>query len=97
MKLQSIKKLRSLWYTWYGDRVCNNLKRGVASGNVKMSLKMLDLKPLHANWIVEMYYDDLKQQKGSILSRLDKAGVTETAKSAIKVFAKIENLFPEKL
>ena len=41
--------------TWYGDRANNQLKRGVAPVNVKLSLKMSDIKPLHALWIVEMH------------------------------------------
>ena len=43
---------------------------------LKVSLKMSNLKPLHARWIVKMY-GYLKQQKGSILHGFDKAGITE--------------------
>ena len=57
---------------------------------------MSDLKPLHARWIVDMY-TYLKQQKGSILNGFDKAGITEAVKSANEVFARIENLFSEKV
>ena len=67
----------------------------MAPGNIKVSLKMSDLNPLHARWVVEMY-DYLKQQKGSILNGFDKAGITEVVKSANEVFAKIENSFTEK-
>ena len=59
----------------------------VAPGNVKVSLKMSNLKPLHARWIVEIY-DYLKQETGSILNGFDKAGITEAVKSANKVFAR---------
>ena len=41
--------------TWYADRVNELLKKGVAPGDVKVSVKMSDLKPLHAFWIVDMY------------------------------------------
>ena len=58
-------------------------------------MKMSDLKPLHARWIVYMY-TYLKQQKESILSGFNNAGITEAVKSANEVFARIENPFSEK-
>ena len=67
----------------------------MAPSNVKVSLKMSDLKQWHARWIVEMY-DYLTQQKGLILSGIEKAGITEAVKSANKVFARRENFFTEK-
>ena len=36
------------------SRVIEPLKKGVAPGDVKLSMKMSDLKPLHARWIVDM-------------------------------------------
>ena len=41
--------------TWYGDRASNQLKLAVAPVNVKLSLKMSHIKPLHTLWIVEMH------------------------------------------
>ena len=35
--------------TWYGDCVCNQLKRDVTPRNVKTLLKLSDLKPLHTH------------------------------------------------
>ena len=61
---------------------------------LKVSLKMSNLKPLHARWIVKMY-GYLKQQKGSILHGFDKAGITEIVSLVNKVFTRIENLFTE--
>ena len=58
-------------------------------------MKMSDLKPLHARWIVDMY-TYLKQQRESILNGFDKAGITEAFKSANEVFARIENPYTEK-
>ena len=81
--------------TWYPDRVSEQLKNGVAPGDVKVSMKISDLKPLHARWTVDMYIF-LKQQKESILKGLGKAGITEAVKSANEVFARTENPFPEK-
>ena len=73
--------------TWYADRVSEQLRRDVAPDDVKISMKLSDLKPLHARWIVEMF-DYLKQQNGSIVNGFDKAGITEAVKSANEVFSK---------
>ena len=64
-------------------------------GNVKVLLKMYDLKSLHALWIVESY-DHLKQHESLILSRFHKAGITDIFKSVNEVFARIENLLTAK-
>ena len=33
--------------TWYADRVSKQLRRGVATGDVKVSMKLSNLKPLY--------------------------------------------------
>ena len=67
----------------------------MAPGNVKVSLKISDLKPLHERWIVKMY-DYLKQKKRLILNDFDKAGITEAVTSANEVFMRTEKTFTEK-
>ena len=47
---------------WYAKRVSRQLTNGKLPGDVKVSLKLSNLKPLHAKWVVEMY-EYLKQQK----------------------------------
>ena len=59
-----------------------------------MSLKIFDLKPLHARWVVEMY-DYLKQQKVLSLNGSDKASIKEVVKSANEVITRTENPFTE--
>ena len=71
--------------TWYEDCVSNQLKWGVAPGNAKVLLKMSDLKPLYALWIVEMY-DYLRQQIRSIINVFDKAGIKETEAASHRYF-----------
>ena len=44
--------------------------------HVKVSLKLSDLKPLHARWIVEAY-NHLKHQNDSIIKGFDAAGISE--------------------
>ena len=58
-------------------------------------MKLSDLKPLHARWIVEMF-DKQKQQNESIVNGFTKAGITEAVKSANDVFPRIENPFTQK-
>ena len=41
--------------TWYVDPVSEQLKEGVAPGDVKESMKISDFKILHARWIFDMY------------------------------------------
>ena len=47
---------------WYAERVSRQLTNGKLPGDVKVSLKLSNLKPLHAKWVVEMN-EYLKQQK----------------------------------
>ena len=92
---QSAKKFISHKFnTWYADRVSKQLSNGVSPGDVKVSLKLSDLKPLHARWIVETY-NHLKLQNDSIIKGFDAAGITEAIKSANSVFARVENPFDE--
>ena len=64
---QSRKKFVSNKFNaWYADRVSKQLQNGVAPGDVKVSLKLSDLKPLHAQWIVETY-NHLKYQNDSVI------------------------------
>ena len=68
------------------------MSNGKAPGDVKVSLKLSDLKPLHAKWIVDAY-DHLKKQKDSIINGFDSAGITEAIKSANDIYTRIENPF----
>ena len=89
------KYVSSKFNEWYAERVSKQLMNGKASGDVKVSLKLTDLKPLHAKWIVEMY-GYLKQQKESVVKGFEKAGILETVKMAQEVYARCENPFDEK-
>ena len=76
--------------------VCRKqLMNGKAPGDVKFSLKLSYLKPLHAKWIVKMY-GYLKQQKESVVKGFEKVGILKAVKMAQEVYARCENLFDEK-
>ena len=81
--------------TWYAERVSKQLTNGKAPAYVKVSLKLSDLKPLHAKWIVEMY-NYLKEQKESIIKGFEKAGIIEAVKMAQEVYARCQNPFDER-
>ena len=91
---KSKKFISHKFNTWYIDRVSEQLKKGVTLVDMKVSMKMSDLK-LHARWLVNMY-TYLKQQKESILYGFDKAHITEAVKLANEIFARIEKPFAEK-
>ena len=79
---------------WYADRVSKQLSNGVAPGDFKVSLKLSDLKPLHAWWIVEIY-NHLKHQNNSIIKGLDAAGISDAIACAKGIFTQAENPFDE--
>ena len=92
---QSAKKfISNKFNAWYADRVSKQLSNGVAPGDVKVSLKLSDLKPLHARWIVETY-SYLKHQNDSIIKVFDAAGISEAITCANDVFTREENPFDE--
>ena len=62
-----------------------------STGDVKVSLKLSDLKPLHAKWIVEMS-GYLKQQKESVVRGFEKAGILEAVKMAQEVMPDVKIL-----
>ena len=74
--------------------LAKQLSNKVAPGDVKVSLTLSDLKPLHARWIVETY-NHLKHQNDSIIKGSDAAGISETITSANDIFTRVENPFDE--
>ena len=89
------KYVSSKFNEWYAERVSKQLMNGKAPGDLKVSLKLSDLKPLHAKWIVEMY-GYLKQQKESVVKGFEKAVILEAVKMAQEVYARCENPLDEK-
>ena len=64
-------------------------------GDVKVSLKLSDLKQLRAKWVVEMY-EYLKEQKVSLIKGFEKAGIMEAVESAQDIYIRCENPFDGK-
>ena len=40
---------------WFSDQIPWQLKTGNDTNNIKVSSKLPNLKPLHPNWIVDLY------------------------------------------
>ena len=90
---QNAKKFVSNQFNkWYVERASRQLTNGKSPGDVKVSLKLSDLKPLHAKWVVEMY-EYLKEQKESFTKGFEKAAIMEAVKSAQEIYTRCENLF----
>ena len=55
----------------YAERVSRQLTNGKLPGDIKVSLKLNDLKPLYAKWVVEIH-EYLKEQriKGFVKARI---------------------------
>ena len=79
---------------WYSNKVSKRFSNGVAPGDVKVSLKFSDLKPLHARWMVETY-NHLKQSSHFIIIGLDAAEISEAITCANDVFTRLVNTFEE--
>ena len=68
------------------------LSNEMAPGDVKVSLKLSDLNPLQAKWIIDMH-NDLRKQNDFIIKDFDAEGITEAIKFANDVFTRVENPF----
>ena len=58
----------------------------------KISLKLRNLKLLHANWLAEMY-QYLKQQNKSIIKRFEKSRLLRNLKCVNEIYMKCENSY----
>ena len=80
--------------TWMTNEISKQIKRGIATPDVKVSLNLSVIKPLHAKWIVDLHHY-LKAEKAMILSGFRAAGISEAIKNAKSITEKVENAFKE--
>lgn len=64
----------------------------MGSRDIKVSLKLSDLRLLHAKWIVDAY-NHLRKQNNAIIKGFDATGITEVIKFANDAFTRVENYF----
>ena len=91
----NFKKCVNLFQKWYAERLSYQLSNRKSPSDVKVSLKLSDLKPLHAKWVVEMY-DYLKQESESITKGFVKVGTMEALKFSQKIYRRCENPFDDR-
>ena len=84
--------IQNLYNEWFSNQVAIQLKHGIDPADVKISLKLSDLKPLHASWIVELYHH-LSNEAEMIINGFDSAGITEVVNDANFVLEIVENPF----
>ena len=68
------------------------MRSGKAAADVKVSLKLTVIKPLHAKWIVDLH-NTLKDDKEMAINVFRSAGITEAFKNAKDMVEKNENPF----
>ena len=77
---------------WYAEQVTNQLNEGKDPADVAVSLKLSEVKPLHAKWIVEMY-EYLQGRNDLVFNGFRAVGITEAVEKANEVFHRVENPF----
>ena len=77
---------------WYAEQVSRQLQRGINATDVKVSLKLSDIKVLHAQWIVDTY-EYLKIHREFIVNGFAAAGITEAFTDAQSIVTRVDNPF----
>ena len=75
---------------WFSNEVTAQIVNGVDPPNIKVSMKLSDLKPLHARWIIELY-DHLRSHKDIALHGFEQAGIMEAIENANDMIISVEN------
>ena len=66
--------VREGYSTYYSNTVQAQLRRGIRPVDVKVDLKILTLKPLHARWI-ENIFEAMQDKADIIVKGFEKAGI----------------------
>ena len=77
---------------WLSKQVSQQLEKGIQPADVKVSLGLIELKVMHAKWILELY-NHLCHQNEIILNGFKAASITEAVESANAMLERIENPF----
>ena len=79
---------------WFAKQVSKQLGQGIQPADVKVSLGLVELKVMHAKWILDLYHY-LCSQKVIILNGFKAAGITEAVETANAVLQRVENPFSQ--
>ena len=77
---------------WLANEVLKQLRAEKAAADVKVSLKLSVIKPLHRKWIVDLY-NTLKDDKEMAINGFRSAGITETFENGKVMVEKVGNPF----
>ena len=80
--------------TWMTNGISKQINRGIQPPDVKVSLNLSVIKPLHAKWIVDLHHY-LKAEKPRILCGFRAAGISEAIENAKSITEKVGNPFKE--
>ena len=70
---------------WFSKQVSQQLEKGIQPAHGKVSVGLIELKVMHAKWILELY-NYLRHQNEILLNGFKAASITEAVKSANKGF-----------
>ena len=79
---------------WLANEVSKQLRAEKAAADVKVSLKLSAIKPLHEKWIVDMH-NALKDDKEMVINGFRSPGTIEAIENAKEMVEKVENPFKE--
>ena len=68
---------------WYTEQVAKQLNEGKAPADVDVSLNLSEIRPLHAEWIYEMY-EYLRGRSELVLNGFESAGYQRWSKNQTK-------------
>ena len=94
LSVNKAAKAKEKYNTWMTNEISKQIKRGIAPPDVKVSLNLSVIKPLHAKWIVDLHHY-LKTEKAMILYGFRAAGISEAIENAKSITEKVENPFKE--
>ena len=79
---------------WLANEVSKQLRAEKAAADVKVSLKLSAIKPLHEKWIVDKN-NALKDDKEMVINGFRSPGTIEAIENAKDMVEKVENPFKE--
>ena len=79
---------------WFLNKVPVQLNKGIDPADIRVTLKLSNLKPLHASWIVDLY-KRLSGNQEIIVHGFDSARMSEAVTKASAILGKVENPFRE--
>ena len=84
--------MQNKYNKWFVDQVAQQLSRGIVPADVRVSSKISLTKPLHAQWIVDLY-EKLRKEPAMFINGFEASGISESVTQANDVMLRVENPF----